>query len=137
MAPSDPGLLEHLRGLPKPVCAELTPFDVLEADGQRGFVRLQFEPQPLFGNHFGNIQGGFSVAMIDALLSIAVYVHTRAFLPTIEIKTSFLAPAAIGVCVGEGVVLRAGRSVVFSEARLWGPDGVLAAHATGTSARLS
>ena len=133
MPPSDAALIEHLRGLPKPVCADLTPFEVMEADGSSGTVRLQFEPQPLFSNHFGNIQGGFCVAMIDVVLSIAVYVKTRAFLPTIEIKTSFLAPAPIGVCIGEGAVLRAGRSVVFSEARLWGPDGLLVAHATGTS----
>jgi uncharacterized protein (TIGR00369 family) len=124
MSHSDPALIEHLRGLPKPVCADLTPFDVLEADSPRGMVRLQFAPQPLFGNHFGNIQGGFCVALIDALLSIAVYVKTRPFLPTIEIKTSFLTPAPIGECIGEGVVLRAGRSVVVAEAPATGPLSV-------------
>jgi uncharacterized protein (TIGR00369 family) len=118
-----------------PVCAELTPFEVVAADADDGFVRLEFDPQPAFGNHFGNIQGGFIVAMLDAPLSMAAYLKTGAFLPTAEIKTSFFAPARIGRCVAEGRVLRVGRTLVFTEAKLWSEDGTLAAHATGTAVR--
>lgn len=116
----------------KPVCAALTPFEVLEADFEKGFVKLRFDEQPAFRNHFGDIQGGFGVAMIDVLLSVAAFAKTRQWLPTVEIKSSFVAPTKLGVCIGEGRVIKAGRTLVFLEAQLWGADGQLAIHATAT-----
>jgi uncharacterized protein (TIGR00369 family) len=128
---------EELRALlartPQPVCVALTPFELIEADAEQGRARVEFAAQPAFGNAFGNIQGGFAVAMLEIPLTLAVFIKTGRFLPTIEIKTSFVSPARIGVCMGEGVVVRAGSSLVFAEARLWSPDGKLAAHATATS----
>ena len=118
-----------------PICAALTPFELLAADAADGLVRLEFAPQPAFGNHFGDIQGGFVVAMLDAPLSLAVFLKTGEWLPTVEIKTSFLAPARIGPCTAEAPVLRAGRTLVFTEARLWSGEGTLAAHATATAVR--
>src|SRR5262245_5350459 len=91
-----------LDGQSKPASASATRFPVVEADLDAGFVRLEFEPQPAFKNHFGNIQGGFAVAMLDAVVSIAAYAKLRQWLPTIEIKTSFLEPIPIGPCIAEG-----------------------------------
>lgn len=119
---------------PKPDCAALTPFTIEEADFDAGRVVLLFAPQPAFKNHFGNVQGGFAVAMIDALVSIAAFAKTRAWLPTVEIKSSFVAPMKLGECRGEGSVVKAGKQLVFLEARLWGADGKLAVHATATAA---
>lgn len=62
---------------PAPDCAALTPFEVEEADMEIGRVVLQFAPQPAFRNHFGDVQGGFSVAMIDVLVSVAAYAKTK------------------------------------------------------------
>ncbi len=121
-----------LAGQPKPVCAALTPFDLLQADDDPGSVRLAFPPQPTFENHFGHIQGGFAAAMLDVVISLAAYVAVRQWLPTVEMKTSFIAPAKIGVCLGEGQVIRAGRNVVFVEGKLWNEDGKLAVHSTAT-----
>jgi uncharacterized protein (TIGR00369 family) len=133
--PSDlDALLAAIAAHPLPVCAELTPFEVVAADEAAGTVRLEFATQPAFGNHFGDIQGGFVVAMLDVPLSLAALLGTGSFCPTVEIKTTFLARAGIGVCAAEGRVLRAGRRLVFTEARLWSPDGTLAAHATATAA---
>lgn len=119
---------------PSPDCAALTPCAIEEADLESGRVVLRFAAQPAFKNHFGNIQGGFAVAMIDVLVSIAAYAKTRAWLPTVEIKSSFVAPMKLGECRGEGTVIKAGRQLVFLEARLWGADGRLAVHATATAA---
>lgn len=119
---------------PQPVCIALTPFALLEAHTDPGYVKINFAPQPAFENHFGNIQGGFAVAMLDVVISAAGYVAVRHWLPTIEIKTSFIAPAKIGTCVGEGLVLRSGRTVVFVEGKLWNNTGELAVHATATLA---
>lgn len=119
---------------PKPDCAALTPFQVEEADFDAGTVTLRFAPQPAFKNHFGNVQGGFAVAMIDVLISVAAFAKTRSWLPTVEIKSSFVAPMALGECKGTAAVIRAGKQLVFLEARLWGADSRLAVHATATVA---
>ncbi|GAB2583125.1 hypothetical protein GCM10027034_14050 [Ramlibacter solisilvae] len=117
---------------PKPVCAALMPFTIVELDADAGFVKVEFLPQPAFGNHFGNIQGGFAVAMLDAPISCAVFAKLRQWLPTVEIKASFVAPARIGKCIGEGRVIRAGRSVAFVEGKIWTEEGELAVHGTAT-----
>jgi uncharacterized protein (TIGR00369 family) len=117
---------------PKPVCAALTPFHILEADSERGFVKVEFAPQPAFENHFGNIQGGFAVSMLDVVISVAAFVKVRQWIPTVEIKTSFIVPAKIATCIGEGLVIRAGRNVMFVEGKLWNADHELAVHATAT-----
>jgi uncharacterized protein (TIGR00369 family) len=127
---------EEIRSLlaaqPQPVCAKLTPFHILEAESERGFVKIEFAPQPAFENHFGNIQGGFAVSMLDVVISVAAFVKVRQWIPTVEIKTSFIAPAKIATCIGEGLVIRAGRSVIFVEGKLWNADHELAVQATAT-----
>ena len=129
--------VDELRALiakiPKPVCADLTPFHIADADAAAGVVRLEFAEQPAFRNHFGHIQGGFAVAMMDVVLSLAAFAKTRQWLPTVEIKSTFLAPAKLGTCIGEGRVLKVGQSLAFVEGRLWGADGQLAVHATATA----
>lgn len=121
-----------LASQPKPVCAALTPFEVIEAALEAGSVTLRFAEQPAFGNHWDNIQGGFAVAMIDVLVSIAVYAKLRQWCPTVEIKSSFVAPAKMGPCRGEARIIKAGKALAFVEARLWGADEQLAVHATAT-----
>lgn len=121
-----------LAAQPKPVCADLTPFEVADADFAAGFVALRFAEQPAFSNHWGNLQGGFGVALIDVLISVAAYARLLQWCPTIEIKSSFLAPAKLGECRGEASVIKAGKALAFVEARLWGADGQLAIHATAT-----
>jgi uncharacterized protein (TIGR00369 family) len=116
----------------KPVCASLTPFEVADADFDAGFVELRFAEQPAFSNHWGNIQGGFGVALIDVLISVAAYAKLRQWCPTVEIKSSFIAPAKLGECKGEARFIKAGKALAFVEARLWGADGQLAIHATAT-----
>jgi uncharacterized protein (TIGR00369 family) len=115
---------------PMPPCAKLVPNELLDADFERGYVKLRFAEQPEFSNHFGNIAGGFAVELIDVLISMAAYAKLRQWCPTVEIHSRFIAPAKVGVCVGEAWVIRAGRTLVFLEAHLWGADGQLAVHAT-------
>jgi uncharacterized protein (TIGR00369 family) len=122
-----------LDGQPKPVCAALTPFTIVDVRLDIGFVKIEFSPQPAFRNHFGNIQGGFAVAMLDAVVSIATYALLRQWLPTIEIKSSFLEPIPIGPCIGEGRVLKVGRSLAFVEGRLLTSDHRPAVTATATA----
>ena len=118
---------------PKLDGSALPSFSVEDADFDVGRVALRFAPQPAFKNYYGNVQGGFSVALVDVLISIAAYAKTRAWLPTVEIKSTFLAPLMLGESRGEASVIKAGKQLVFLEAKLWGPDGKLAVHATATA----
>jgi acyl-coenzyme A thioesterase PaaI-like protein len=43
-------------------------------------------------------------------------------------------PMALGDCKGTASVIKAGKQLVFLEARLWGADSRLAVHATATVA---
>lgn len=121
-----------LAAQPTPECARLTPFQITEVSFETGFVSLQFAEQPAFSNHWGNIQGGFGVALIDVLVSVAAYAKLRQWCPTVELKSTFLAPAKLGTCKGEARFIKAGKTFAFLEARLWGADGELAIHATAT-----
>ena len=125
-------LVALLGAQPTPACAALTPFAVVDADLQAGFVALRFEPQPAFANHWGDIQGGFGVALVDVLVSVAAYARTRQWCPTVEIKCSFLARAKLGECRGEARIIKVGTGLAFLESRLWGADGELAIHAAAT-----
>jgi uncharacterized protein (TIGR00369 family) len=126
-------LQSALDSQPKLDCTALMPFVVEEADFDLGRVVLLFAPQPAFKNYLGNVQGGFAVAMVDVLASVAAYAKTKQWLPTVEIKSSFVAPMKLGECRGEGLVVKAGRQIVFLEAKLWGADRRLAVHATVTA----
>ena len=130
-------LINLLEEFPKPICADLTPGEIIEADFDRGYVKMKFAEQPAFSNHFGNIQGGFAVAMIDVLTSISAYAKVRQWLPTVEFHSRFLAPVKLGVCVGDSWVIKAGKKLVFLEAQLWGSDGRLAVHSTAIASNTS
>jgi uncharacterized protein (TIGR00369 family) len=130
-------LLQGLNSTPMPVCAQLTPFQVTGYDANTCTVRFLFSEQPLFSNHFGNVQGGFAVAMIDVVLSVAGFAVTGEWLPTVELNASFFEPLPIGVTLGEGRVLRAGKTVVFAEGRLSKSEGATCVSSTATLIRPS
>lgn len=91
---------------PKLDGSALPPFTVEEADLDAGRVVLRFAPQPAFRNYFGHVQGGFAVALVNVLVSVAAYTRARQWLATIEIKSSFVAPMKLGECRGEASVIK-------------------------------
>jgi uncharacterized protein (TIGR00369 family) len=106
---------------PQPRCADLTPFTLAHADPATGAVKLHFDAQPLFANHFDKVQGGFAVAMIDAVLSVAGWVKTGTWLPTLNLMANFVAPLEVGPITGIGTVTKIGKSIAFLEGRLESP----------------
>jgi uncharacterized protein (TIGR00369 family) len=123
--------------LPRPPCAELLGWRVVDARPADGWIRIRFEGRPEFVNPAGFIQGGFLAAMLDDTMGPAMFVHSegRLFPPTIDMHVTFLAPAKPGPLYGEGQVVQAGRSIAFLEGKLMDADGVVVARATA-SARL-
>jgi uncharacterized protein (TIGR00369 family) len=122
---------------PKPPCADLLGWTLLDQDPERGWVKIGFEGRPEFLNPAGFIQGGLVAAMLDDTMGPAVLIMSggRSFTSTIDLNVSFLAPAKPGPLTGEGQVIQLGKTIAFVEARLTDSAGTLVARAT-SSARL-
>ena len=124
-----------LRGeLPYAPIARTLDFLLLEVD--EGRALFQGRPGPAHFNPMGGVHGGWYATLLDSALGCAV--HTM--LPpgrgytTAELGVNLV--RAIGPKVSrvraEGKVLHCGRQLATAEARLYGPDGALYAHATTT-----
>ena len=124
-----------LDGLPRPPCAELLGWEIVDARPADGWIRIRFEARPEFLNPAGYIQGGFLAAMLDDTMGPAMFVYSegRLFTPTIEMHVSFLSPARPGPLYGEGQVVQAGKSIAFLKGKLSDLSGTVLARATATA----
>ncbi len=107
----------------------------LEADPERGFCRNAYDVSPEFGNLMGIVQGGFISAMLDDTMAVGALFKLggRYFLPTLEMKTSYLAAVPLGEVIVEGWLRHAGRRIVFLEGRIVGSDGEDLVRASATA----
>jgi uncharacterized protein (TIGR00369 family) len=124
-----------LRGeLPYPPIARTLNFQLLEADSGRAV--FQGAPGPDHLNPMGGIHGGWYATLLDSALGCAVHsmMPVGRGYTTAELGVNLV--KAIGKNVqrvrAEGKVLHCGRQLATAEARLYGPDGTLYAHATTT-----
>ena len=122
---------------PRPPCADLLGWTLLDHDAAKGWIRLAFEGRPEFRNPAGFIQGGMLTAMLDDTMGPAVLLMTegRFYTVSIGLTVSFLAPAKPGRLIGEGQVVQLGKSIAFAEASLADGNGTLIARAS-SQARL-
>lgn len=120
--------------LPRPPCAKLLGWNVVDARPAEGWIRIAFDPKPEFLNPAGFIQGGFVAAMLDDTMGPAVFAHTNGLLytATIDMSVSFLSPARLGRLYGEGQVIQLGKTVGFVEARLTDAEGTWLARASAS-----
>jgi uncharacterized protein (TIGR00369 family) len=120
---------------PKPACAQTLGWELLSADEETGDVRVQLEGKTEFCNPSGNIQGRFLAAMLDDTLAPAVLVRSAGALycATIDLRVSFLAPAKPGRLVGEGHIVKMGKTIAFLEGRLLDDHCEVAATATASA----
>jgi uncharacterized protein (TIGR00369 family) len=102
--------------------------------GRRELV-LDMRVDDIWCNGAGQVQGGAVCAMLDlCCTSVALAASEfKYWMPTLELKASFLAPALPGHLVGVGTVVRSGNRVYFLEARLLDASGRLLATATATA----
>lgn len=122
---------------PKPPCAALLGWTLLDHDAAKGWAKIAFEGRLEFVNPAGFIQGGMLTAMLDDTMGPAVLLMTegRFYTVSIGMSVSFLAPAKPGRLIGEGQVVQLGKSIAFVEASLVDDKGVLVARAS-SQARL-
>ena len=115
--------------------AALLGAEVFSRDVASGVFRMGFEAGDGFCNMLGVIQGGIVTTMLDMAMSLAAiaWIGPEFRVPTLELKTTFLAPARPGRLIGEGWPVRAGKTICFMEGRLLDPDGAVLATASGTA----
>ena len=98
------------------------------ADGK---TTLRVRVGPEHGNNLGIAHGGVICTLLDISMGTAARCTVGVPVMTLDMQASFLAPGR-GVLIGEGRVLRAGRSIVFCEAEITAEDtGELIAKASG------
>ncbi|MDZ7937608.1 MAG: PaaI family thioesterase [Rhodoferax sp.] len=125
-----------LRGeLPYAAIAKTLDFAVLEVS--EGRALFQGTPGPAHLNPMGGIHGGWYATLLDSALGCAVHTmmlpgrgYTTAELGVNLVKA--INPAKTPRIRAEGKVIHCGRQLATAEARLYGPDGTLYAHATTT-----
>jgi uncharacterized protein (TIGR00369 family) len=124
-----------LRGeLPFPPIARTLNFQLLEAS--EGRAVFQGTPGPDHLNPMGGIHGGWYATLLDSALGCAVHTMMPAGrgYTTAELGVNLVKAVTTKVqrVRAEGKVLHCGRQLATAEARLYGPDGTLYAHATTT-----
>ncbi len=119
----------------RPPASDTLGFAMVRIDQSRMEIEVAFEGRSAFANPAGQIQGGFLCAMLDETMSVAGVVASgmTAFMPTLEMKTSFLRPAAPGRLFCVGRVVKWGRSIAFLEGELYDEQRRLLAKATSTA----
>ena len=93
---------------------------LLRVDRERGEVDIGFEPDDLFIQGTGVLQGGAVTAMLDFAMAFAVLAKLppQGSCATTNLNTSFLRAAPQGRYRAIGVVDRCGRTMAFARAQL-------------------
>ncbi|HEV3423836.1 MAG TPA: PaaI family thioesterase [Paraburkholderia sp.] len=120
--------------IPYAAIAKTLDFTIMEASAGR--VVFQGTPLAQHLNPLGSIHGGWVATLLDSALGCSVHTmmppgrgYTTAELSVNYVKA--LTPRVARVRA-EGKVIHCGRQLATAEARLFGPDGTLYAHATTT-----
>ncbi|MEC9347202.1 MAG: PaaI family thioesterase [Pseudomonadota bacterium] len=120
---------------PRAGCSQLLGLVPLAFDPEAGTARIGYTAKPEFCNPMGVVQGGFLTAMIDEAMALAVVsaADFTIYVPTLELKVSFLNSGWPGPMVAEGRVVRLGTSIAFLEGKLFNGKDELIATATATA----
>ena len=107
---------------------------VVDDGGKSGRAVLQFRATMTMCHSGGVVQGGFVTGWIDMAMAHVVLAQSNweTTLLSLEIKVSFLAPAAPGLVIAEAWIERRGRSTAFLEGRMLNESGEVLAKASST-----
>jgi uncharacterized protein (TIGR00369 family) len=120
--------------LPFAPIAKTLDFSLIRVDP--GVALFQGRPGPAHFNPMGSVHGGWFATILDSALGCAVHTMMPAGrgYTTAELSVNFvrgLSPK-VGRVRAEGKVIHCGKQLATADARLFGPDGTLFAHATTT-----
>ncbi len=114
---------------------ELLGTEEIETDAERGYFKGRYQGVQSMSNGRNIIQGGMLGAMLDNAMARAAMAHMGPgrHVMSLEMKVNFMAPAPLSSIIGEGWVVKMGRSIAFLEARLTDEGGKLLATCTSTA----
>jgi uncharacterized protein (TIGR00369 family) len=93
---------------------------------------LQFEPKREHMNSFSVAHGGTIMTLLDvAMATAARSLDLETGVITIEMKTLFMQPCQ-GLLTAKGRLMHRTKSMAFTEATVYDPQGRACAHASGT-----
>ena len=99
----------------------------IESGGGRS--RLEVTVERHHANQMGVAHGGLLMTLLDVCMGSAARSAVGSNVITVDMQTAFLAPAA-GRLVGQGRVVRAGKSLVFVEAEITNSEGEIVCRGT-------
>jgi uncharacterized protein (TIGR00369 family) len=120
--------------IPYAAIAKTLDFTLMEVEAGRAM--FQGRPLAQHLNPLGTVHGGWAATLLDSALGCSVHTMMppgRGY-TTAELSVNYvrgLTPRVVRVRA-EGKVIHCGRQLATAEARLFGPDGTLYAHATTT-----
>ena len=111
---------------------ELLGLDVVRADADAAEVRLDADERHLNGH--GTVHGGAIATLVDTAMGAAVFRDdTGDDAPvTIEMKVTYLEPAAAGRLTASATVRRRGKRIIIAEVDVRNESGDAVAHGIGT-----
>lgn len=120
--------------LPYPPIARTLDFGLIAVEPGRAL--FQGTPRHEHLNPMGGVHGGWFATLLDSALGCAVHtmVPVGRGYTTAELSVNYVRglSAKVGRVRAEGKVIHRGKQLATAEARLFGPDGALYAHATTT-----
>ena len=119
------------RAAPPPV-AELIGMRMTAIEAGRATFELEAEPR--HASPLGTLHGGILCDLTDAAMGCAYasLLEDGESFATLELKINFLKPVWTGTLTAVGEVVKAGRTVGLTQARVTDEGGSLVAHATST-----
>lgn len=115
---------------------ELIQRQLVDYDKDTQTVYMRFVLGDVFLNFQGVIHGGIIATLLDTVCGVTIRLgydsQEYAGHVTLELKTSFFEAAQPGVFMGEGRLLRLGKSIAFSEGVLKNEAGKVVACASAT-----
>src|SRR6516225_9603253 len=105
-------------------------FEIVKFEGGESEIRYTAKPEHL--NTFDVTHGGACMTLLDVAQAAAARSETPEIgVVTIEMKTSFMAPA-VGPLIVRGKLLHRTATMAFTEARIYDARERVCSHATGT-----
>lgn len=106
-----------------------------------GRIAFSVEPAEWSANPTGVVHGGFTTALLDTVMTLAVVSKLPAdrMATTLDLQIHFVRPATPGKgkLLAEATAVHVGTTVGTAEGRITGGDGRLIAHGTATMAILT
>lgn len=117
-----------------PPSARWMGMDLVAHDPDRMWSRVTFSPNKDMVNFGGVIQGGILGAMMDDAMGFNSFVSLKMqyAMATIDLHTQFLRAVPLGPIQCEAEITKAGKAIVFAEAKLFVNETELAARATSS-----